>query len=217
MTGIHQTLLCGGRGELEYIGVAPAHNTGTGAITLVPPAGTQEGDLLVVSVGATVSGTNSIIVPAGWNLYHDYNYSSGGLRKKVFWKYAETADLSAITVTCSTSSNRAARVFVYRNGEVEQPSNASVIGGGYSSSVTLPGLSGASGGYSLATGIQKRDSQGTVSVDGLSNSYVASECVHVYAQRDQAAGALPSRTVSPSNMETTGVYAFVTVLIKQQT
>lgn len=80
-------------------------NSASANITCSYPAGSSNGDLLVMSVGfqrSPTSGTQSISTPSGWTqLQHDY--MGAGQVAALYWRFrgAETS----VTVTCSNASS----------------------------------------------------------------------------------------------------------------
>ncbi len=88
-------------------------NTSEGTtIALTRPAGAQVGDVMIMSVAATVSGT-AITTPAGWTSIGNTPNGGNTIRMRTFWRRSTAADPSSWTVTLNTTRSTAGAIASY--------------------------------------------------------------------------------------------------------
>ncbi|EJL24593.1 DNRLRE domain-containing protein [Brevibacillus sp. BC25] len=99
-----------GKKQVEYVGNNWSHNGGGTGVSLVLPAGTTAGDLLIASVNLASSAT--ITPPSGWVTAVDTVVV--GRRYAVYYKNMQPGETSySFTSTANTEWN--ARILAYRN------------------------------------------------------------------------------------------------------
>ena len=93
------------------------------ALTIQRPGSTTEGDVLVASVAARLSGTDSITPPSGWSLVRrDSNapqYHS--LTQALYYKVAEAAEPTSYTWTLASTVSAAGAILNVEGVDVSTP------------------------------------------------------------------------------------------------
>lgn len=157
---------------VSYVGAGAAY-AGLGAATIdVPlPAGSVDGDLLLLSI--TVRGAVTITPPAGWTLVGGAGTSF--LKFNVFSK-TRAGDTDPVTVTTSASGSQStvAQCQAFRGAAGVNAGTAHAVSGSTTVIGPVAGLSAAAGSIVVVVGASTNDwaTITTLSGDGLAWSQV---------------------------------------------
>ncbi len=106
------------QGIIEYIGSTNASATAF-TVSLSPPSGTQQGDLMVVGVNRLNTNSISNISANGWTLLRQE--SNTDVRTAVFWKFAGASEGASTFGNNSASVRMTGVMLVYRNVNKKSP------------------------------------------------------------------------------------------------
>lgn len=151
-----------------------AFQSGTGALTVPPPAGIAANDLLVLLVE---SANQAITTPTGWTQVTNSPQSTGtaaaagGVRLGVFYKFTAGSESSASVA--DTGDHTTAIMAAYRGVDTTSPFNATAgsVQASASASWTLPGVTTTGDNCLIVLAIgNDRDLNNSASISSFSNA-----------------------------------------------
>ncbi len=136
---------------VTYVGtsISPLSNSSVDVLTIAPPAGLVEGDLMLAFLSQNNPG-NPIVTPApaGWTLAQTRTYTNDGSRVgvSVYYRLASAADVAAGSFTFRFDDSRrsAGALLAFRGVDAVTPLNAIASqGNNTSTNLTAPGITTA--------------------------------------------------------------------------
>jgi hypothetical protein len=212
VTAMLMEAAAGQSGPLSYVGKTNAFSASGTSITVVPHANALPGDLLVAQLGSYAN----VHFPdkAGWDRYQRASGTWYG-SNVILGHYMQPDDVAGVTFVHTESTEKIVSLHVFRNARLEQANHGQIIGAAnIEDEITVPGLTGASGGYALRACFG-RGAACAFTIASVSNNYLGNKSSLGLFVNAISAGDLPAVTCTATKV-TWGVgFCAIPVLIAQ--
>lgn len=184
--------------EISFRAFSAANNANTASLSVVKPAGTAEGDLMIAFCAVYDLATFTLTPPAGWTqLLIRVDVDTSGV---IFYKIATASEPANYSFTVSTSTRLAISISAYSNVNQTTPFGATIVGGAAdgvaTTSRTIASINTTAANSMLVYWSAAYESQPTVYPPGMTLRFVTELVAVSLDEIIPVAGATGSRTVT---------------------